>query len=110
MYLSDYEMLGELILEKSMLTLLINNQSTSVNIDDLANIEKGITKLNNRGIFNRRVSERRSKAVDEKNSEKRRKVRRVFDRLIWSYSDLTWHSYKSSSAKIPAYIKESSEK
>ena len=84
MYLSDYEMLGELILEKALLTLLINSQSTSVNVDDLANIKKGIIKLNNRGIFDRRVSERRAKAVDEANSKKRRKERRIFDRLIYS--------------------------
>ena len=89
MYLSDYEMLGELILEKALLTLLINSQGTSVNVDDLANIEQGIIKLNSRGIFDRRVSERRGKAVDETNSDKRRKERRVFDRLIYSSSDLT---------------------
>ncbi|MCK5189140.1 MAG: hypothetical protein KAI44_02995 [Methylococcales bacterium] len=83
-YLSDYEMLGELILEKALLIFLIKSQSTSINIDDLINIEKDIIKLNNRGIFDRRVSERRDKAIDGSNSGKRRKARRVSDRLISS--------------------------
>ena len=80
----DYEILGELTLEKAMITFLINGQCSSVSNEDLVNVEKGIFKLNNIGIIDRRVSERRFKVIDVASSEKRNKKRRVFERLLSS--------------------------
>jgi len=83
--MTSYKLLGLLNLQKNMLCCLVECESHDLLVfsNELIAVKKNIVELNSKGIFERRVSERRTKNVSNF-VEKRSSDRRV------SHSSFVW--------------------